>query len=71
METSTVISTVILISMQESTVTGINYLIQQIKLIQEKQSKAFQQANCVVKDVNFHLNNNFFGYKTLNFKELN
>ena len=61
METSTVISTVILILMQESTVMGINYLIQQIKLIRWKQSGAFQKANCVVKDVYFHLNNNFFG----------
>ena len=56
--------------METSTVMATNYLIQQNKLIKQKQSKTLQLGNCVVQNVKIHGNKGSFGYETLYFNEL-
>ena len=56
--------------METSTVMGTNYLIQQIKLIKQKQSKTLQLGECLVQNGKIHWNKGSYGYETLQLHEL-
>ena len=56
--------------METITVMGTNYLIQQIKLIKQKQSKTLQLGECLVQNGKIHWNKGSYGYETLQLHEL-
>ena len=59
-----------LISIERSAAMGEKLLNSTNKVNAQKAKYALQQAKCVVKDVNFHVNNYCFRHKTLKFNEL-